>query len=182
MTLIDRRLALRARVNHSANLLALGSAILVFSSGLVLLTHFHAGAGILRASGLGHSRLVWVNLHRLSSLVFLAAVAVHVQLHWRPVVAQFGRWSGRTPGKFPRVNRVLYFGFAVVSVTGLTAWFAVSGSPPLFGPVMLRAVEPRRLFWIDLHHWSGLILLPAVVIHVRGRFRSIRRAIGWRAK
>ena len=179
MTLVDRRLPIRARANNSANLLALVASILVFSTGLLLLMHFHAGAGILRASALGHSRLVWVNLHRLSALASLAAIAVHVQLHWRPIAAQFGRVFGRRPGRVSRADLVLYVGFAVVSATGLTAWFAAPGSPPLFGPVTLSGLEPQRLFWIDLHHWSGLIVLPAVVIHVRQRFRSILRAIGW---
>ncbi|MGJ5814370.1 DUF4405 domain-containing protein [Paludibaculum fermentans] len=179
MTLVDRHPPTRARVNNSANMLALGSAILVLSTGLLLLTHFHAGAGALRASALGQSRLVWVNLHRISALAFLAAVAVHVQLHWRPIQAQFERVFGRRPGNVSRADLVLYIGSAVVSVTGLTAWFAVSGSPPLFGPVTLSGLAPQRLFWIDLHHWSGLIVLPAVVIHVRRRFRSIRRAMGW---
>jgi hypothetical protein len=182
MTLVDKQLPLRARVNNSANLLALGAALLVFTTGLLLLTHFHAGAGGLRVSALGHSRLAWVNLHRFSALAFLAAVAVHVQLHWRPFAARFGRVFGGRPGKVSRADRVLYVGCAAVSATGLAAWFAVSGSPPVFGPATLSGLEPQRLFWIDLHHWSGLIALPAVVIHVRGRFRSILRAIGWRAR
>jgi hypothetical protein len=182
MTLVDRRPPTRGWVNSSANLLALGAAILVFSTGLLLLAHFHAGAGSLRASGLGQSRLVWVNLHRFSALAFLAAVAVHVALHWRPIAAQFGRVFGRRPGKVSRADLMLYAGFAVVSATGLTAWFAASGSPPVFGPVTLSGLAPQRLFWIDLHHWSGLIALPAVVIHVRRRVRSVLRAIGWRAR
>lgn len=182
MTLVDRRLPIRARVDNSASLLALGAAIVVFITGLLLLIHFHAGAASLRASGLGQSRLVWVNLHRFSALAFLAAVAVHVPLHWRPIAAQFERVFGRRPGKVSRADLVLYLGFAVVSATGLAAWFATPGSPPLFGPLTLSGLAPQRLFWIDLHHWSGLLVLPAVVIHVRRRLRSILRAIGWRAR
>lgn len=182
MTFVDRQLPIRTRVNNSANLLALAAAILVLSTGLLLLAHFHAGAGSLRASGLGQSRLVWVNLHRLGALAFLAAVAVHLQLHWRPVAAQFERVCGRKPGKVSRADLVLYAGFAAVSLTGLTAWFTVPGSPPVFGPVTLNGLEPHRRFWIDLHHWSGLIVLPAVVIHIRRRFRSLLRAIGARVR
>jgi hypothetical protein len=181
MTLADWQLRSRARVNNSANLLALAAGILAFSTGLLLLTHFHAGAGGLRASALGESRLVWVNLHRISALALLAAVAAHIQLHWRPIAAQFERLFGRRPGNVSRVDLVLYAGFAAVSATGLTAWFAVSGSPPVFGPLTLGGLAPQRHLWIELHHWSGLIVLPAVVIHVRRRFRSILRAIGSRA-
>lgn len=168
---------MRARVNDSANLLALGAATLAFSSGLLLLTHFHAGAGSLRESALGQSRLVWVNLHRISALAFLLTVVVHTQLHWRPIAAQIARLSGRRPGKVSFADLVLWVGFAVVSAAGLTAWFVTPGSPPLFGPAT-PSPAPQRQFWIDIHHMSGLIVLPAVVIHVRHHFRSILRAIG----
>ncbi|WP_321476633.1 DUF4405 domain-containing protein [uncultured Paludibaculum sp.] len=179
MTLVGRRLPIRSRLNSSTNLLALAAAVLTFSTGLVLLTHFHVGEGSLRAWALGQSRLVWVNLHRFSALAFLAAIAVHGQLHWRPLAAQVGRVFGRRPGKVSRADLVLYVGFAIVSAAGLAAWFGAPGSLPLFGPATLDRLGPQRHFWLDLHNVSGLIVLPAMVIHVRHRFRSILRAIGW---
>jgi Domain of unknown function (DUF4405) len=177
MTLVDRPFPIRAKVSDSTNLLALGSATLTFSTGLLLLTHFHVGAGSLRESALGQNRLVWVNLHRISALALLVAIAVHTQLHWRPIASQIGRVLARRPGKASRADLVLYVGFVVVSAAGLIAWFVVPGSPPLFGPVTLSRVTPQRDIWIDLHHMSGLIVLPAVVVHVRRRFRSILRTI-----
>lgn len=180
MTHVGRPLPIRARVSDATNLFALGAATLAFSTGLLLLTHFHVGAGSLRESALGQSRLVWVNLHRISALALVVAVAVHTQLHWLPIASQIGRVLGTRPGKVSRADLVLYVGFAVVSATGLTAWLVVPGSPPLFGPVTLSRLALQREIWIDLHHMSGLIVLPAVIIHVRRRFRSILRTIGLR--
>lgn len=180
MTLVESPLPIRRRVSDSANLLALGAATLTFGTGLLLLTHFHVGAGGLRESALGQGRLVWVNLHRISALALLVVVAVHTQLHWRPIASQIGRVLGRRAGKVSRADLVLYIGFAVVSVAGLTAWFVVPGSPPLSGPATLGRSAPEREIWIDLHHMSGLMVLPAVVIHVRRRFRSVLRTIGLR--
>jgi hypothetical protein len=182
MTVAIRKLPIRAQVNNAADFIAIGAAIVVFGTGLVLLTHFHVGGGSLRGSGLGLSRLVWVNLHRLSALALVAAVAVHAQIHWRAIAAQFGRAFGRRQGKASRADLVLYLGFAVASMAGLIAWFAAPGSPPLFGPVTLSHAAGQRHAWLDVHHVSGLIVLPAAVIHIRRHFQWIVRTIGWQGK
>ena len=154
-------------VNYWVDLLAFSSGILVFGTGIVLLTQFHVGEGALCTSGFGLSRLLWTNIHRLSAVACFAAVVAHGVLRRRPLLVRLGRALKRLPGKASRADLVLYFGFVAVAVTASIAWFAVQGSTPLLGPVRLTHLEPVRHHWIDLHNLSALILFPAAIIHVR---------------
>lgn len=161
-----------ARMNRAANLTALGGAVVAFATGLVLLTHFHVGPGSLRGAALGLERLTWVNLHRLAALALCAALAAHVQIHWRPIAMQLSRALGRRPGRAAKRDLWLYGAFLVTCPAAFVAWLLAPGSPPVSGPVALGPLPPLRHFWIDLHHLSGVIALIAATVHVR-------RHAGW---
>ena len=169
----------RGRVNYWANILALATSIVVFATGLILLTQFHMGEGALNNFALGASRLTWVNIHRLTALALSCAAGLHAYLHWHTLIARVRRIRGHLPGGASRADPILYFGFAVEIITGLAAWFVLPGSPALLGPIRRTHLEPARHLCIDLHHLTGLILLPAAVIHVRRHFDWLLRAIGF---
>ncbi len=157
----------RATLITWGNIVALGSAVAVFATGIILFTRFHVGPGALRLEWLGLSRLSWVNLHRLPSVVFFAACILHIALHWRPILARVQRlWPAR-PGRLTRWDAILYLGFSVVAVSGLLAWFLVPGSPHLWGPVIPTVLLPSRHGWIDVHNITGLVFLLAAVIHIQ---------------
>lgn len=149
----------RAAANYRVDLAALGAAAAVFSTGLVLLLRFHMGDGSLRGSSLGLSRLVWVNLHRVSGCLAFAALAAHAQLHWRTIWARLHHGA--------KADRALYIGFGAVSLSAAVAWFIAAGSPPWSGPITPAHLAPARHLAIDLHNFSGLTLLVASVLHVR---------------
>lgn len=149
----------RALVNYWIDIAALVSALVVFSTGLILLTRFHMGPHEAdRLAGLGLSRTAWINLHRWTAVVMTVSVAVHVGMHWRIAVARVRSAFPRMPGKAPRSDPVLYFGFLVVTLAAFLAWL----------------VLPRPLHHaaIDIHNVAGLVLLTALVRHVR-------RHLGW---
>ncbi len=162
----------RARLFFRTDLALLAAAIVVFATGLVLLTHFHVGRGAFRGSAAGCSRLVWVNLHRLASVVVLAGVAAHVALHWRAMVARITRVFSSLPGRATGTDLVLYAGFTVTIAAAFAAWVGAPGAPPLFGPVRLGWIDPARHRLIDLHFIAALAVLPAAIVHVR-------RHAGW---
>lgn len=152
----------RGRINYWLDMAALVSALLVFLTGFILLTRFHMGPeGPFRLEALGLSRAVWLHLHQSASVVLAAAVMLHVQLHWRAIVARVKRAYQRLPGKATWHDLALYFGFAAVVPASFAAWLVL--------PDCLH--HPA----IDLHTVSSLILLPAVVIHVRRHLRWLLR-------
>ena len=165
------------RLNSWANLLALLSSVAVFATGLILLARFHVGAGALRLEWLGLSRLIWVNMHRIPAVLFLAVVIVHVVLHWRPIVLRLQRlWPART-GRITRWDAVLYLGFSVVALTGLAAWTLVPGSPPLSGPAIPTVLLPLRHRCIDIHNLAGVALLVAAAVHIHRHWNWFRTTL-----
>jgi hypothetical protein len=152
----------RVRIGYWADVAALVSALLVFPTGLILLAWFHVGPeGQQRMYGLGLSRTAWIDLHRCAAMAMTAAVAVHVELHGRVIVARLQRAYRRLPGRALWSDLVLYLGFAAVTLAAFGAWL----------------VLPRSLHHpaIDLHNVAALILLAAVVVHVRRHFRWLLR-------
>lgn len=170
----------RGRVNYWVNLVALATSVAVFATGLILLTKFHMGEGALNNFALGASRMTWVNVHRLTAVVLFCAVGVHAYLHWHALVVRVSRVRRQVAGGASRADLILYFGFTVEIITAFAAWFVVPGSPPLMGPATLTHLQPARHLCIDLHLLTGLILLPAAVIHVRRHFDWLLRAIGFK--
>lgn len=147
------------------------SSLLVFVTGLVLLLGFHVGQGRFRAELLGLSRLTWLNLHRLPSVLVLLCLAAHLALHWRTLTARLQRMLTRTTRSRDRGELVLYLAFTLMAVTGLAAW--MSGSPPLIGPVALGAIPQPRHAVIDAHFLSGIISLLLAAHHVGHRYRAL---------
>jgi len=151
-----------ARINKRVDMIALVAALLIFPTGLVLLTRLHIGPdGQQRLYALGLDRAVWMHLHRWSAVAMTVAVTAHAQMHWRVICARVRRAGLRLSGNTTRSDLVLYFTVAVATFTAFAAWLVL--------PRSLRHLA------IDLHHLSSLILLPAVVTHVRPHLRWLLR-------
>jgi hypothetical protein len=153
------------------------TALLTFGSGLVLFFEFHVGSGTFRLAALGLTRLTWLNLHRLVAMGLLAALGLHLALNGRALLAQLERVISRRRGS-PAVSEILlYTTFSVVVVTGLVAWFAIDGSPPLAGPIALGPQPSARHHVIDVHNVVGLVTLLLTVHHIGHRWRRMIRGL-----
>ncbi len=153
---------MRSRFNYWVDVVALAGALLAFPTGLILLARFHIGPdGQERLFWLGLGRADWINLHRSAALVLTFAIAVHVQAHWKIIVARLQRTRGRLPGKASLADLALYFGFAGVATAAFAAWFIV----------------PRVLHHpvVDVHNVLGAVVLPALIVHVRRYLRWLFR-------
>lgn len=153
------------------------TALVTFSTGLVLLLRFHAGQGAFATAAFGVNKLVWVNVHRLSAVLVLADVITHVGLHWRAFCGRFTNVATRGTRRRVDSELVMYTAFLIAALTGLAAWLVVEGSSPLFGPAVIGRAHSTRHPWIDTHHISSLVLLALVVHHGGHRWRfMVRRA------
>jgi mono/diheme cytochrome c family protein len=88
----------------------------------------------------GMTRHRWGDVHFWISLAFLAAVLVHVCLHWRWVVATLGKRLGVSR---PRPARsALATGLAVAALAGLLGWLTNAGVREVADPAAAD-VGPR---------------------------------------
>jgi hypothetical protein len=84
-----------------------------------------------------------------------------------------GRVLAARPARHDTHDLFLYLTIATVLVTGLAAWFFVTGSPPLWGPVALGPIPGHRHPWIDVHNLTALVSLFLAINHVRRRWRAL---------
>ena len=160
--------------NLFINWLMVVTGLLVFATGLVLFFAFHIGEGAFTASAFGISRLVWLNVHRLSAAVLFAAAAFHVALHGRALLSRVsGALETLAAGAGPGINIVFYLAFCITAVCGFAAWFFVPGTTPLDGPLLIGLIPPWRHPWLDVHNMAGLAALALSAHHLAHRWRRM---------
>jgi hypothetical protein len=154
------------------------AGFLAFASGLVLFLDFHMDAGAFRTSGLGLTRLSWLNLHRLPALIVVAAMVFHLALNWAAFLARLRNGFSRKSKSRQIPELVLYVTFLTTALTGMVAWFFIRGSVPLAGPIVLEGLHHTRHHVIEVHHIVGLVALTLAVHHVGHRWHRIVRGLG----
>jgi heme/copper-type cytochrome/quinol oxidase subunit 2 len=154
------------------------AAFLTFASGLVLFLDLHRDMGALRTSALGLSRLAWLNLHRLPALLVVTAIVLHLAFNWAAFVARLRNSFARKSKSRGIPELALYVTFWTVALTGIVAWFFVSGSAPLAGPVPLGWLYHTRHHLIEVHHSVGFVALTLAVHHVGHRWHRMVRCLG----
>jgi hypothetical protein len=166
----------RRELNLLLDWILLVTALVTFSTGLVLLLCFHVGDRAFAISALGQSKLFWLNLHRFLAVIVTIGTVTHVGLHWRA-------FRSILTNVFTRRRRpinselIMYIVFFTAMLTGLVAWLVLEGSSPILGPAVIGFASSTRHPWIDTHHISSLISLGLIVHHVGHRWRfMVRRA------
>jgi hypothetical protein len=129
-------------------------------TGFLIQTHYHMGRSTGAVWGCGHA--AWAIVHQLASFAFLAAVAWHLSLNWKPLISlctRRGAW--RSLGFF-----VTMF-FLLAAVTALAAWVA-------FMFLGQRSVEKVL---VEIHDKVTIPLSVLLLLHVvKRRARLFRRA------
>jgi hypothetical protein len=142
-------------------------SVMVFGTGLVLLFEFHVGGGALRTDFFGLGKELWLDVHRVAALGFLAYFIVHVQRHWKYLKAVAKKWRVNLPKKTKSTTWeqvLLLLATFVVLWAGFYAWMAFPGATLANG---------EYHDWIDVHNKAGLLLLAGMVVHVKRRWRQI---------
>jgi preprotein translocase subunit SecY len=131
------------------------------------------------------SRHTWDDLHTWGGVLMIAAVAIHLTIHWqwvmmmakRVVNALLARGNKLSKGtKFNvAIDALVAVSFLLCAVSGIYFLFAPSGglqggSNPGWDPNLLFS----RTTWDLIHTWSGTVLIAAAVIHFAIHWRWVK--------
>lgn len=165
----------RRNLHLLQNWIFLVISLTTFSTGLVLFICFHIGQGAFNSTALGAGRLFWLNVHRISALVVVAVVVIHLDRHWRVFRSRLTNIFTRRRKKPINSEVVMYIVFFVSTLTAFVAWLVLEGSSPLFGPAVIGRVGATRHPWIDTHNLVSLVSLVLIVHHIWHRWRLMLR-------
>jgi len=123
------------------------------------------------------SRHTWEDLHAWGGVLMIAAIAIHLMIHWRWVRAMGRRAANAMRGKGSRLSKGSRFNLAINLLVGVSFLLtAVSGIYFLFAPSGgyqgggALAWDPGFLFsratWDLVHTWSGVVTIVATVVHL----------------
>jgi hypothetical protein len=130
-------------------------------------------------------RHTWSDLHLWGGVLVIAAIIVHLAIHWdwvkrmgrRAVNAMLGRDGKLSKGAKVNVaiNALVAVSFLVCAVTGIYFLFGPSGG---FEGGRNAAWDPGFLFsrtaWDLIHTWSGVVLSAAAVVHLSIHWRWVK--------
>jgi hypothetical protein len=124
-------------------------------------------------------RHTWSDLHLVTGVIMVVAVAVHLAIHWRWVKMMARRIvAGLTTGSVSMsrparwnlvLDAVVALAFVVCAVSGLYFLF-VPGAHGVAASGLLFS----RVTWDLVHTWSGVVLIVAVAIHLAIHWRWIK--------
>lgn len=126
------------------------------------------------------SRHTWEYLHTWFGIVMIAAVVVHLAIHWNWVTGTTRRLAKSLVGQGARMNRYGIFNVAVDAAVALGFLLvALSGIYFLFAPGGGRTADPMFIFsrtaWDMIHTWSGVVMIIAAVIHFAIHWRWVTK-------
>ena len=130
-------------------------------------------------------RHTWSDLHLWGGVLVIAAIIVHLAIHWdwvrrmgrRAVKSMLGQDGTLSKGaKFNvAINALVAVSFIVCALTGIYFLFAPSGG---YDGGRNAAWDPGFLFsrtmWDLIHTWSGVVLSAAAVVHFAIHWRWVK--------
>jgi hypothetical protein len=172
----------RTRTNWLIDVAVSGSALIATLSGAYLLFlpsgGYRGGRNAFYGVTILFQRATWDDLHTWGGIIMIAAVVVHLALHWEWVTCMLERVSKRLAGGTGSINRHAWLNIGIDAATTLSFLItALSGVYLLFAPGGRGAIGPLLLFarstWGVLHTWGGVVLIISAVIHFAIHWRWI---------
>lgn len=131
-------------------------------------------------------RHTWEALHTWSSVVMIAALAIHLALHMAWIKMSVRRVANHVAGERRLDSNRVWFNIAINAIVGLSfIACALSGIYFLFAPTgglqggANLGWDPGLLFsrttWDLIHTWSGIVMSASVVVHFCLHWRWITR-------
>ena len=119
------------------------------------------------------SRSTWEDWHIWTGFVMVAAVIVHLALHWKWVTAMVKRVAKNLMGQPPHLNNKGRFNVAIDATVAVSFVLTALSGIYLYvvpgGAALRLNGDPMFLFnrttWDMLHTWAGVVLIAAAVIH-----------------
>jgi hypothetical protein len=177
-------LSRQTRLNWLIDAAVFGGALLAALSGIYFLYlpsgGYQGGRNPMHGVTILFSRATWSDVHMWSGIIMIAAVAVHLSIHWRWVKTMSKRvWSalcgrGLCLSRGGRINLAVD---VVVAVSFVIT--AASGVYFLYFPHDRAAAAQTHLLWSGttwdvIHTWAGVVLISAAVIHFAIHWRWVK--------
>jgi cytochrome b subunit of formate dehydrogenase len=172
----------RTRTNWFIDAAVFGSALIAMMSGIYFLFlpsgGYQGGRNALYGVTILFQRATWEDLHTWSGLIMIAAVVVHLAIHWKWATGTLKRIGKKLAAGTGSINRHAWFNIGVDATLALSFLItALSGIYFLFVPGGRGAIDPLLLFtrstWDVLHTWGGVALVISAVIHFAIHWRWI---------
>ena len=175
-------LSRQTRLNWLIDAAVFGGALLAALSGIYFLYlpsgGYQGGRNPIYGVTILFSRATWSDVHMWSGIIMIAAVAVHLSIHWRWVKMMSKRVGSAACGRGLCLSRGGKINLAVDVVVAVSFVItAVSGVYFLYFPHQ-HAAETHWLWsgttWDMLHTWAGVVLISAAVIHFAIHWRWVK--------
>lgn len=124
------------------------------------------------------ARSTWNDLHTWGGIAMIAAVLIHLAIHWTWVTGTTRRVIKKLTGGKGTINRHAWFNIGIDATIALSfSLTAITGVYLLFVPGGRTAFDPMWLFarstWTDLHTWAGVVLIVSAVLHFAIHWRWV---------
>ena len=180
------RMSMQTRMNWLIDVAVFLGGVLAGLSGIYFLFlpsgGYRGGRNPMYGVTVLFERHTWSNAHTWGGVLMIAAVAIHLAIHWDWVKRMSRRtWSAvmRRDGPLSRgaqinvaIDVLIAVSFLICAVSGLYFLFAPSGGG------LNGATEPVFLFsrttWDLVHTWSGTVLAVAAVLHFAIHWRWVK--------
>jgi hypothetical protein len=172
----------KTRTNWLIDVAVFGSALIAALSGIYFLFlpsgGYQGGRNALYGVTILFQRATWDDLHTWGGIIMIAAVVVHLAIHWKWVTGTLKRVGKRLAAGTGSINRHAWFNIGIDAAIALSFLVtALSGVYFLFVPGGRGAIDPQLLFarstWDVLHTWGGVVLIISAVIHFAIHWRWI---------
>jgi len=172
------RLSLQTRRNWLIDAAVLLGGLIATLSGIYFLFlpsgGYRGGRNPMYGVTILFDRHTWDAAHTWGGLLMIAAVAIHLALHWRWVsmmsrrVVNSMRSSGTRMSRGARINvavdALIAVSFVVTTVSGIYFLFPTSGAHNSGAGVV----------WDLVHTWAGIVLIGAAVAHFVIHWRWVK--------
>lgn len=177
------RISGRTRLNWLIDAAVFGGAVLASLSGITFLfwtAGYQGGRNPSYQAMLLFARDTWSDLHIWGGVLMIAAVAIHLAVHWSWVkmmsrraimsLRNLGSGSKSMLSRGGKINLLVdlavALSFLITAASGIYFLFAPTGGyqggrNPGWDPGLLFS----RATWDLIHTWAGVIMIIAAIIH-----------------
>ncbi len=135
--------------------------ILLAISGLLIQINYHAGEMTDTAVVLGLNRYEWLLIHKITAVISIIGLSIHLFLHMSWLKTVFLKNSYKKPNRNTKITLWLLILAIATALTGIISW--------LLAPAMTHA----RHIAIDIHDKIGIILIIIFVLHIINHWKWI---------
>jgi hypothetical protein len=180
----NNTLSSKTRLNWLIDAAVFGGGLLASISGIYFLFFpsggYRGGRNPYYGITLLFDRHTWDDLHTWTGIIMIAAVIIHLAIHWNWVKMMLKRTISAALAKGSPLSQGAKINIAV-DVT-IAASFLVAAVSGLYFFLFPEATRTVLLFdsatWDMIHTWSGVLMIAAALAHLAIHWRWIMNVTG----